>query len=118
MNKSTWDKYRGEPLNFTPEQLSTEAGILDWMEDAVESSYHPSCTLPMGTVVDSQGLLKGAQALRVVDASIMPSIVSSNLNAAVVMLAEKIADNIRGLRPLLPSHASHYINPDWKTSQR
>lgn len=91
---------------------------MDWMEDQVESSYHPSCTLAMGRVVDQQGRLKGANALRVVDASIMPSIVSSNLNASVVMLAEKIADNIRGVRPLLPSAATNYINPNWKTSQK
>jgi choline dehydrogenase len=46
----------------------------------------------MGKVVDTQGRVKGAHNLRVVDASIMPSIVSGNLNATVVMLAEKISD--------------------------
>ena len=60
----------------------------------MESAYHASCTLPMGKVVDSQGRLKGIESLRIVDASIMPSMVSGNLNASVVMMAEKIADDV------------------------
>ncbi len=62
----------------------------------MESAYHASCTLPMGKVVDSEGRLKGFEGLRVVDASIMPSMVSGNLNASVVMMAEKISDAILG----------------------
>ena len=60
----------------------------------MESAYHASCTLPMGKVVDYEGLFKGIDGLRVVDASIMPSMTSGNLNAPVVMMAEKISDNI------------------------
>lgn len=62
----------------------------------MESAYHASCTLPMGKVTDSEGRLIGFENLRVVDASIMPSIVSGNLNATCVMLAEKISDSILG----------------------
>jgi choline dehydrogenase len=47
-------------------------------------------------VVDGEGRVHGVEALRVVDASIMPQITTGNLNAPTIMLAEKIADRIRG----------------------
>ncbi len=47
-------------------------------------------------VVDGQGRVHGLQSLRVVDASIMPLIITGNLNATTIMMAEKIADQIRG----------------------
>ena len=53
-----------------------------------------------GAVVDSRGRVRGIEALRVVDASIMPSIVSSNLNCVVMMMAEKLSDAILGRPPL------------------
>ncbi len=70
--------------------------IEDFIRQHAESAYHPSCTCAMGSVVDSEGKVFGTEQLRVVDASIMPEITNGNLNAPVVMLAEKISDMILG----------------------
>ena len=87
-----------------------------------ESAYHPSCTCAMGegkfAVVDNSGLIHGTNKLRVVDASIMPSIVSGNLNAPTIMIAEKIADRINGNKPLVPIDAQVWRNPNWGLFQR
>ena len=60
-------------------------------------------------VVDGQGRVHGITALRVVDASIMPDIITGNLNATTIMLAEKIADQIRGRAPLPRADAAYYV---------
>ena len=56
----------------------------------------------MGQVVDAEGRVKGVENLRVADASIMPSMTSGNLNAPTIMMAELLADRIRGQKPLPP----------------
>ena len=59
-------------------------------------------------VVDNEGRVHGMQGLRVVDASIMPQIVTGNLNATTIMIGEKIADAIRG-KVLPRSDAPYYV---------
>jgi choline dehydrogenase len=70
-----------------------------------ESAYHPSCTCRMGedemAVVNARGQVHGIGNLRVVDASIMPTVTNGNLNAPVIMMAEKLSDDILGAEPLL-----------------
>ncbi len=65
------------------------------------TSYHPTCTCKMGVdelaVVDPQCQVRGIDALRICDCSIMPSLIGSNTNAVTVMIAEKASDMIRGI---------------------
>lgn len=80
-------------------KLQTDAEIDDFVRNHAETAYHPCGTCAMGfdelSVVDAQGRVHGLKGLRVVDASIMPKIITGNLNAPTIMMAEKIADCIR-----------------------
>jgi choline dehydrogenase len=118
-----FDSYRGPELAPGPE-VKTDAEIDAHLRRKAESAYHPSCTCKMGlatdpmAVVDEAGRVHGLDGLRVVDASIMPNVVSGNLNAPTIMMAERLSDAILG-KPLLPrSDARVYIAPEWETSQR
>ncbi|MBL8893446.1 MAG: alanine-phosphoribitol ligase, partial [Rhizobiales bacterium] len=74
---------------------------------SAKTDHHPAGTCAMGTgklsVVSPELKLHGIAGLRVCDASVMPLLISSNTNAAVVMIAEKAADIIRGRAALTPS---------------
>jgi choline dehydrogenase len=76
---------------------------MSFVQDHGESAYHPCGTCRMGdddgSVTDSQGVVRGVRGLRVVDASLMPEITNGNLNAVVLMMAEKISSNILQARP-------------------
>jgi choline dehydrogenase len=103
--------YAGREI--TPGELAqTDAELDAFVRQHAETAYHPCGTNAMGTgnmaVVDGQGRVHGLEGLRVVDASIMPEIVTGNLNAPTIMMAEKIADRIRGRAPLPRSDATFY----------
>ena len=81
-----------------------------FIRDAAETDYHPSCTCAMGggemAVVDDQMKVHGIKNLRVVDASVMPQIISGNLNAPTQMIAARAADMILGKEQLRPIKAT------------
>jgi choline dehydrogenase len=107
--------FRGPELAPGPD-IQSDAEIDAFVRAKGESAYHPSCTCRMGSdelaVVDGEARVHGIDGLRVVDASIMPSIVSGNLNAPTIMVAEKAADIIRGMAPLAPEYPPVYEPPD------
>jgi choline dehydrogenase len=104
-------KYARAELNPGP-SVQTDAEIEAWIRTATGTSYHPCGTCRMGVdddaVVDSEGRVKAVSGLRVVDASIMPKVITGNLNAPVMMMAEKIADRIKGVETLAASDAEYY----------
>lgn len=79
--------------------VQSDAEILTWLRAAASTEFHPSSTCRMGSgddsVTDGQGRVHLLEGLRVIDASIMPHNVTANLNAPVLMLAEKLADAIK-----------------------
>jgi choline dehydrogenase len=121
--QKAFDPYRGPELSPGP-AVKTDAEIDAHIRKMGESAYHPSCTCKMGlpsdpfAVVDGQARVHGLESLRVVDASIMPNVVSGNLNAPTIMLAEKLSDAILDMQPLPRSEAKVYIAPNYETSQR
>ncbi|MFJ7795110.1 choline dehydrogenase [Pseudomonas sp. NPDC096950] len=115
--------FKGEELVPGPQAQSDEA--LDaWARQVTETGYHASGTCKMGPVGDPEAVVDphlrvhGLNGLRVVDASIMPVIVSGNTNAPTVMIAEKASDLIRGLPALATVDAPVWIHPQWQTRQR
>ncbi len=90
--------YRGTELFSAAAQ--SDAEIESYIRNTADTIYHPVGSCRMGPAdtdpLDAQLRVKGIEALRVVDASIMPSVVAGNTNAPVIMIAEKIADQIRG----------------------
>lgn len=101
------DPFRGEELSPGP-KVQSDADVDAWIRKVAATANHPASTCAMGTtpdtVLDPQLRVRGAERLRVVDASAMPDLVSAHINACVLMMAEKASDLIRG-RPALASAA-------------
>jgi choline dehydrogenase len=108
LQSPAFDGYRGSEV-FPGPHATTDAALIDFIRCKSETIYHPVGTCRMGTdagsVVDAAARVHGIDGLRVLDASIMPTIVSGNTNAPTIMIAEKLADRILGLQ--VPRNDSH-----------
>ncbi len=94
LRQPAFDRWRGAPI-FPPRADLDDAALEAFIRAKAETIYHPVGTCAMGTgaraVVDPQLRVRGLRRLRVVDASVMPQLVSGNTNAPTIMLAERAA---------------------------
>jgi choline dehydrogenase len=101
INNRVLDKYRAYEMN-PGDKIQTDEEWLQWARETGQTTYHVIGTCKMGpdpmAVVDDQLRVHGIEGLRVIDASIMPTVPSGNTNAAVIMIAEKGADMIKSPR--------------------
>ncbi|WP_329346082.1 GMC family oxidoreductase [Vibrio natriegens] len=99
MESQAFDGVRGE--NFYPVDADDDHAIEQDIRNRADTQYHPVGTCKMGTaddplaVVDKDLVVHGVEGLRVVDASIMPTLIGGNTNAPTIMIAEKISDQIK-----------------------
>ena len=118
--QSALDPYRTQEL-FPGKDVETDEQIDAWIRKHSETIYHPVGTCKMGAdgdemaVVDGELKVRGIEGLRVVDASVMPTLVGGNTNAPTIMIAEKISDVIRG-RAALPAEDAPVYEDDQKAA--
>lgn len=102
------DAFRGREIN-PGEQCKSRADIEAYMRRTAWTVHHPLGTCKMGTandpmaVVDNHLRVRGVDGLRVIDASVIPDMPGGNINAPIIMIAERAADLIRGRQPLAPA---------------
>jgi choline dehydrogenase len=93
--------------------LTSQTELMDWIRSSITTIYHPVGTCAMGgdsklaasklaSVVDTELRVRGVERLRVVDASVMPTVPRGNTNAPTIAIAERAADLISGRAPLAP----------------
>jgi choline dehydrogenase len=121
LNQPAFDRYNGGETSPGPE-VETDEQILDWVARDAETALHPSCTCRMGTdelaVVDPASMrVRGVDGLRVVDASVFPTVPNGNIYAPVMMTAEKAADLILGNTPLEPPMLEFYRHAERASSR-
>ena len=115
LGQPAFDGLDGGELSPGPE-VGTDEEILEWVASDAETALHPCGTAAMGTgdmsVVDPGSMrVRGVDGLRVVDASVMPSITNANIYAPVMMIAERAADMILGNSQLPAEPIDWYRHP-------
>ncbi|MFN0305400.1 MAG: GMC oxidoreductase, partial [Burkholderiales bacterium] len=91
------------------EGVKSRAEIDAYMRRTAWTVHHPLGTCKMGVdsdemaVVDNELRVRGIDGLRVIDASVLPDMPGGNINAPIIMIAERAADLIRGRKPLAPA---------------
>jgi choline dehydrogenase len=107
--QAAFDPYRGPEL-MPGAHVMRDDQIDTFVRRTAETIYHPVGSAKMGkdadSVVDPQLKVYGVEGLRIVDASVMPSLVSGNTNAPTIMIAEKASDMVLGKPALAPLHVS------------
>lgn len=116
LTQAAFDPFNGGELSPGP-TVTTAEEILEWVRRDAETALHPSGTAKMGlgpeAVVDPTSMrIHGLEGIRVVDASVIPTITNGNIYAPVMMIAEKAADLILGKTPLPPSESNFYQHGD------
>ncbi|EAS47664.1 choline dehydrogenase [gamma proteobacterium HTCC2207] len=121
MQQAAMDEFRGEVIQPT-DKVQTDEQIDAFVRASVDSAYHPCGTCKIGVdemaVVDSELRVQGIERLRVIDASVFPTIPNGNLNAPTMMLAERGADMVKGAALLSSLEVPVYIDENWQTRQR
>lgn len=101
--------------------VQTDAELDAFVREHAETAFHPCGSCAMGyddmAVVDAEAKVHGIVGLRVIDASIMPEIITGNLNAPTIMMAEKLADVIRGKTPLPAEIVPVFVHSSERPSQ-
>ena len=110
MNQPAFDEFRGKEIN-PGDHIQTDQEIEEFIRNHGETIYHPVGTCKMGndefSVVDDKLRVRGVENLRVVDASVMPTLIGGNTNAPTIMIAEKISDHILGNDFLSPQTVNY-----------
>ena len=109
-NQRALKDFMGNEVLPGPACSDSDEDIDRFIRERALTTHHPLGTCAMGTngrdaVVDGQLRVFGAEKLRVVDASVIPTMIGGNINAGVMMIAEKAADSIRGRAAPARRHA-------------
>ena len=121
MAQPAMDAFRGQVIQPTTEVQSDEQ-IDAFVRESVDSAYHPAGTCKIGVdsmaVVDADLRVHGLKNLRVIDASVFPTIPNGNLNAPTMMLAERGADLIKGRADTTTTAVPVYLDDQWQDRQK
>jgi len=123
VEQPAFEELKGEEI-YPGAGIQSDEDLNRCLNEAIATQWHLSGTARMGSdtdqdaVVNPSGQVHGIAKLRVVDASIMPTVTNGNTNCPTIMIAEKLSDAILGEPPLSRIEAPYWINPNYESSQR